>query len=61
MNWTPAKIRKLRIGLGLTQKDMGSFCGVSEGYIRELEKSRRNPSKTLQKIFDLIDCGALTP
>lgn len=61
MNWTPSKIRKLRISLDLTQKDMASFCGVSEGYIRDLEKSRRKPSKTLQKFFDLIDGGVLTP
>ncbi len=52
--WTRKKIRTLRKGLGLTQKEFGKRLGVSLNYIYLLEAGERTPSDTLQLLLDRV-------
>lgn len=48
-------IRELRVGAGLTQKQLGDLCGMADSAIRRYESGRGNPTeKTLQRIADAL-------
>lgn len=48
-------IRALRVGAGLTQKQLGDLCGMADSAIRRYESGRGNPTeKTLQRIADAL-------
>ena len=49
------KIRSTRKERGLTQKELGSLCGMADSAIRRYESNRGNPTeKTLQRIADAL-------
>lgn len=39
-----AKVRDMRLKLGLTQFDLADRCGLDRNYIGMLERGERNPS-----------------
>ena len=50
-----SKIRKLRIEIGLTQKELGAKCGIDEANIRKYESGKQKPKiDTLKKIADAL-------
>lgn len=52
-------IRALRVGAGLTQKQLGDLCGMADSAIRRYESGRGNPTeKTLQRIADALNVPA---
>lgn len=49
-------IRKYRKEKNMTQKDLGSYIGISNTYLSDLEVGRTNPSiKTLKRIAKALD------
>jgi len=56
LKWTPKKIRELRKGIGLTQKDFAKRLGVTSNYIYLIEKKggEKKPSATLSLLLDCI-------
>ncbi len=52
---TGAKIKEIRKGKGLTQKQLGDLCGIADANIRKYENGKQNPKmETLQKIADAL-------
>jgi len=49
--------RKLRLSMDLGQKDFGELLGVGAGYISEIESGKKEPSVTLQQLFNHIAKG----
>lgn len=45
----PETMRCMRIALGLTQKDLGAYLGVTPTYIHSVEKGERSPTDRIQK------------
>lgn len=46
------KIKSIRISLGLSQKDFGEKCGISDASICEWETGKKEPSyQSIQKII----------
>ena len=51
-------LRKLRKAKGLTQKQLGEMCGVSESSINRLETGIRKPGHDLlMKLSQALDCS----
>ncbi|WP_270588766.1 helix-turn-helix domain-containing protein [Faecalibacillus intestinalis] len=49
-------IKKIRKEKGLTQKELGKLCGMSEAQIGQYENGLRNPKmETLEKIANALD------
>lgn len=49
-------IKKIRKRKGMTQKELGSKCGIADSAIRRYELGGANPKReTLQKIADALD------
>lgn len=49
-------IRTLRVGAGLTQKQLGDLCGMADSAIRRYESGSGNPTeKTLQRIANALN------
>lgn len=49
-------LKRIRKEKGLTQKQLGNLCGMSEAMIRQYELGYRNPKfETLQKIANILD------
>ena len=49
-------IKKIRKEKGLTQKELGKLCGMSEAQIGQYENGLRNPKmETLKKIANALD------
>lgn len=55
LEWTPEKIRKLRIKLGKTQKEFAELIGVHAGTVIRWENGTFNPSKMALKILDIVE------
>lgn len=50
-------IKEIRLSKGLTQKQLGELCGMSESMIRQYELGYRNPKReTIEKIADALGC-----
>lgn len=50
------RIRQLRKGRNLTQKELGSLCGIAEPNIRKYETGKQNPKlDTIEKISAALD------
>jgi DNA-binding XRE family transcriptional regulator len=45
--WTPERIKQLRISMNLTQESFAQKIGVTRVYVNYLEKGVRTPNKTL--------------
>ncbi len=53
---SPDEIRRMRIAVGLTQKELARIAGVSQSLIARIEKGNVNPRmNTLRKILDAIN------
>ena len=49
-------LKKIRKEKGLTQKELGKLCGMSEAQIGQYENGLRNPKmETLEKIANALD------
>lgn len=49
-------IRKFREEKGLTQKELGKRCGMSESTLRQYESGLKNPQiDTIKKIADVLE------
>jgi transcriptional regulator with XRE-family HTH domain len=46
-----ARVRELRLSLGLSQYQFAEKCGVARTYLAEIETGARNP--TLDKIYQI--------
>lgn len=55
IDWTPDRIKSLRLKYGLSQQKLGLLTGVSGNYIYMLEGGERNPSKTLCLLLERIE------
>ena len=52
------RIRALRTEQGLTQKQLGERCGMSDAEIRKFESDRGSPTvRSLQRIADALGCS----
>ncbi|MCS7105908.1 MAG: helix-turn-helix domain-containing protein, partial [Candidatus Aenigmarchaeota archaeon] len=50
------EIEKRRKNLGLTQKKLAAFCGLSQSLIAKIESKKVNPSySSVKKIFDCLE------
>lgn len=50
-------LRKIRKAKGLTQKQLGALCDLSESSINRIESGQRQPSfETLLKLGEALDC-----
>lgn len=50
------EIEKRRKNLGLTQRSLAAFCGLSQSLIAKIESKRVNPSyHAVKKIFDCLE------
>ena len=48
-------IKEIRLSKGLTQKQLGELCGMSESMIRQYELGYRNPKReTKEKNFKRV-------
>lgn len=55
------KIRKRRIELGLTQKEVGRRCGISDSTLRKYELGSLNPKvETIKKIANALETDYLS-
>lgn len=52
---SPAKIKKIRIKLGLTQAQLAESIGVANLTLSQYETGFRNPSKTVIILLLLLD------
>lgn len=53
-------IRKLRKQKGLTQRNLGELCGISEPNIRKYENGKQNPKfETIEKIASALEVPVL--
>lgn len=49
-------IRKLRVSAGLSQGELAKTCEISQAYLSQIEKNKRDPHiPTLQKISDVLE------
>jgi len=48
-----AKIRELRLGLGMTQEDLADRCELTKGYISQLENELTSPS--IATLIDILN------
>ena len=55
--WTPEKVKELRLRLGRTQKEFAEMLGVHVVTIIRWEKGNFNPSKMALKILDTYDAS----
>lgn len=54
--YTGDMIRKFRTEKGLTQKELGTLCGMADSAIRRYESGRATPKlETVQKIADALE------
>lgn len=61
---TPQELRDIRVGLGLTQREMAQALRLqSRGGrgIREFEHGERNPSGPVQYLYELFRDGVIAP
>ena len=47
----PTKIKELRKGLGMNQVKFGDTIGISQGFLSDLEKGSKTPSKSLSLLL----------
>lgn len=52
MTWTPARIKKLRERLGLTQAEFGDAIGVTQQSVQRWESGERNVSQLASRELD---------
>ena len=48
------KIKRLRLKLGLTQKELADRCELSKGFISQLERDQTSPS--IATLVDILEC-----
>ncbi|MEG0767065.1 MAG: cupin domain-containing protein [Clostridia bacterium] len=53
------KIRRLRLGLGLTQEELADRCELSKGFISQLERDLTSPS--IATLVDILECLGSSP
>lgn len=53
--WTPDRIKTLRLKKGLSQQAFGKSLGVTRNFIYYLERGERKPSKILQLLLDCVE------
>jgi transcriptional regulator with XRE-family HTH domain len=53
--WTPERIKALRIALKLTQKAFSERIGVTDIYANYLERGVRTPSRTLKLLLNYVE------
>ncbi len=54
-----AKIKRLRVALGLTQEELADRCELSKGFISQLERDLTSPS--IATLIDILECLGVTP
>lgn len=54
-----AKIKRLRVQLGLTQEDLADRTELSKGFISQLERDLTSPSITT--LIDILECLGTSP
>ena len=54
-----AKIRRLRVQLGLTQEELADRCELSKGFISQLENDITSPS--IATLIDILECLGTSP
>ncbi len=54
-----AKIKRLRLQLGLTQEELGNRCELSKGFISQLENDVTSPS--IATLIDILECLGTSP
>ena len=52
--WSPDEIRQVRARFGKA-KDFAQFIGVTPEHLSRLEHGARPPSRTLSRLFTLLD------
>lgn len=56
MRLHPARLRQARFNAGMTQTMLATASGLTNGYISELERGKRNGSApALRRIADVLD------
>lgn len=58
---TPARIKRLRARLEMSQPAFADFLGVSVGAVRDWEQARVEPSGPAAKLLELADLGVFKP
>lgn len=54
------KIKEMRKHKGLTQKQLGTLCGIADSNIRKYENGQQNPKiETLRKIANALDVSVI--
>lgn len=54
-----AKIKRLRVQLGLTQEELADRCELSKGFISQLENDVTSPS--IATLIDILECLGTSP
>lgn len=54
-----AKIKRLRLKLGLTQEELADRAELSKGFISQLERDLTSPS--IETLSDILECLGTTP
>lgn len=54
-----AKIKRLRVRLGLTQEELANRCELSKGFISQLERDLTSPS--IATLVDILECLGTSP
>ncbi|MDR0929199.1 MAG: XRE family transcriptional regulator [Oscillospiraceae bacterium] len=54
-----AKIKRLRVQLGLTQEELANRCELSKGFISQLERDLTSPS--IATLIDILECLGSSP
>ncbi|MCL1964193.1 MAG: XRE family transcriptional regulator [Firmicutes bacterium] len=54
-----AKIKRLRVQLGLTQEELADRCELSKGFISQLENDITSPS--IATLIDILECLGTSP
>ncbi len=54
-----AKIKRLRVQLGLTQEELADRCELSKGFISQLENDVASPS--IATLIDILECLGTSP
>lgn len=54
-----AKIKSLRVSLGLTQEELADRCELSKGFISQLENDVTSPS--IATLIDILQCLGTSP
>ena len=59
MNDLSDRIRLLRTAQSLNQKQLAEMVGITQPFLSDIEKGKRNPSiEVLQKLCDALGCSA---